>query len=290
MSRIIKFESKERLIEKARSYIKSVELFLEERDRAVALLLKALKHADHKLKHKIILLLGSFAKQEVAWPLYELMIDPGADEDVRRDACIQLSVIFPFLNEPQPLIDRLLEDIKSPDAQLRLNAAFALGWEGNSQAAIPLIELLYDSDTDVQQNAVNALSNLRDDRILPLMLERLKHGPLGQKRCILFNLWRFYSRQKEVSSIYLKYLDHENDDLRFDAVVLLSSTTRSTEYIPAYCKCLSDKDPRIRMLALKRFGEISTEKLREHKEKIKALLSDPDMGVKQAAMKILKKF
>lgn len=63
-----------------------------------------------------------------------------------------------------------------------------MGWEGNTQAAIPLIELLYDSDIRVQQTAVNALSNLRDDRILSLMLERLEHGPLEQKRCILFNL------------------------------------------------------------------------------------------------------
>ena len=68
-NKIINFEPKERLIEKAGSYIDSVELFLEERGKAVPLLLKALKHADRKLRHKIIFLLGSFAKQEVSWPL-----------------------------------------------------------------------------------------------------------------------------------------------------------------------------------------------------------------------------
>ncbi|MBW1675974.1 MAG: HEAT repeat domain-containing protein [Deltaproteobacteria bacterium] len=47
-----------------------------------------------------------------------------------------------------------------------MHAAFVLGWEGNARAAIPLIELLYDSDIRVQQTVVNALSNLRDDRIL----------------------------------------------------------------------------------------------------------------------------
>lgn len=289
MSKIINFESKERLLEKARSYIDSVELFLEERDKAVALLLKALKHADHELKHEIILLLGSFAKQEVTRPLYHIMIDPEEDEEIRHSASIQLSVIFPFLKKPQPLIDRLLEDIKSPDHELRLNAAFALGWEGNSQAAIPLIELLYDSDTDVQQNAVNALSNLRDDRIFPLMLERLEHGSLKQKRCILFNLWRFYSKQDEVISVYLKYLDHEDDDLRFDALVLLGLVTENRQHIPVYRKCLSDRCPRIRALALKELDEVNREDLFEFKEEIENMLSDPDMGVKQAAMKILKK-
>jgi len=147
---IINFEPKKRLLKKVDSYIESVELFLEEQDKSVPLLLKAFKDADDKLKHKIMFLLGNFAKQEAAWPLYQIMIDPDESEEIRHSASIQLSVISPFLKEPQPLIDQLLEDLKSPDPELRLNAAFALGWEGNTQAAIPLIELLYDPDVDVQ--------------------------------------------------------------------------------------------------------------------------------------------
>lgn len=286
---IIDFKPKERLLEKAGSYIESIELFLEERDEAVPLLLKALKHADDELKHEIILLLGSFAKQEMVWPLYQMITDPDEDEELRRDASIQLSVISPFLKEPQPLIDRLLEDIKSPDPELRLHAAFVLGWEGNLQAAIPLIELLYDSDIRVQQTAVNALSNLRDDRILSLMLERLEHGPLEQKRCILLNLWRFYSKREEVISIYLRYLDHENADLRFDALVLLATMTEAGEHIATYRKCLKDKDPRIRASALKELHEFNIKDLLELRDEFRDMLSDPDMEVKKAAMKILKK-
>jgi HEAT repeat protein len=288
-SNVIDFKPKERLLEKAGSYIESIELFLEEQDEAVPLLLKALEHADHELKHEIILLLGSFAKQEMVWPLYQMITDPDEDEELRRDASIQLSVISPFLKEPQPLIDRLLEDIKSPDPELRLHAAFALGWEGNLQATIPLIELLYDSDIRVQQTAVNALSNLRDDRILSLMLERLEHGPLEQKRCILFNLWRFYSKRDEVVSVYLKYLNHEDADLRFDALVLLATMTEAVEHIATYRKCLKDKDPRIRALALKELHEVNTKDLLELRDEFRDMLSDHDMEVKKAAMKILKK-
>lgn len=287
--KVVKLETKERLFEKVQTYIESIERFLEERDKAVPLLLKALKHADNETKHEIVLLLGSFAKQEVAWPLYQMIIDPNEDEEIRNTASIQLSVIFPFLKQPQPLIDRLLEDIKSRDPELRRHAGFALGWEGNSQAAIPLIGLLYDSDIEVQQTAVNALSNLRDDSIIGLMLERLEHGPLEQKRCILFNLWRFYSKQKEVISVYLKYLDHEDPDLRFDALVLLGSVVEISEYILVYRKCLSDEDPRIRALALRELGEASREDLLGFRDEIKDMVSDPHMKVKQAAIKILKK-
>jgi len=287
--KVIHLESKERLLEKVGSYIESVELFLEERDKAIPVLLKALKHADHQLKHEIILLLGSFGKQEIAWPLYQMIIDSGENEETRHLASIQLSVIFPFLQEPQPLIDRLLKDLKSADPDLRANASFALGWEGNTQAAIPLVELLYDPDIRVQQTAVNALSNMRDDRVLTLLLERLEHGPLEQKRSILFNLWRFYSKQKEVVSVYLKYLDHENVDLRFDALVLLASVTEAKQYVQTYRRCLSDEDPRVRALALRELSDVSREDLLGFEQELRDMLSDPSMEVKQAALKVVKR-
>lgn len=288
-NKVIDIYSKKRLFKKAYSYIESAELFLEEKDRAVPLLLKALKIANYDLKQQIILLLCSLAKQEVAEPLYKMIVDPDTDQNVRHLASIHLSIIFPFLKNPQPLIANLLEDLKSPDPQLRMNAGFALGWQGNTKAAIPLIELLYDPDIEVQQTAVNALSNLRDDRVLSLMLERLEHGPIEQKRCILFNLWRFYSRQKEVIPVYLKYLDHEEADLRLDALVLLGLITDINNHVPVYRKCLSDQDPNIRALALKRLGELDRERLLELRGEIELMLSDPHMKVKQAVLNILKK-
>jgi HEAT repeat protein len=288
-TRIIPFETREQVLQHARVYLESVELFLEEREKAVPLLLKALKHADRSEKHEIMLLLGSFAKQEVARPLYEMMIDPRESEDSRHDASIQLSVIFPFLRNPQPIIDCLLRDLTHEDPLIRMNAAFALGWEGNAQGAIPLIERLYDPDTRVQQNAVNALANLRDDRILNLMLERLEHGSRDQKRAILFNLWRFYSRRDEVVSVYLEYLNHDDDDLRFDALVLLGLVTDAKSHLEVYVRSLSDPDPRVRALALRELAEFGKEELSELKGLIEELLSDPEMGVKRAAMAVLKR-
>lgn len=287
--KVIDFESQERLLAKADRYIESMELFFQEKDRAIPVLLKALKYAHNKLKRKIILLLGGFAKQEVAWPLYQIMIDTQQDEEVRHFAAVQLSVTLPFLKERQPLIDKLLGSLKHHDPEVRMNAAFALGWEGNARAAIPLIELLYDPDIQVQQTAVNALSNLRDDRIFNLMLERLQHGPLEQQRSILYNLWRFYTRQQEVEAVYLQYLQHQDADFRLDALVLLGLVTPPEKHLTIYRKCLQDNHPRIRALALKQISVAGLERLAGLKEEIKAMLSDPDMEVKQAAIKILKK-
>jgi HEAT repeat protein len=155
--------------------------------------------------------------------------------------------------------------------------------------AIPLIELLYDPDVQVQQTAVNALSNLRDDRIFNLMLERLQHGPLEQKRSILFNLWRFYSKQREVESVYLQYLDHEENDLRFDALALLGTIAAPETHLEAYCRCLDDSNPRIRALALKQISDVDSDKLAGFEDKLKELLSDPDAEIRRTVVKILKK-
>jgi hypothetical protein len=130
---------------------------------------------------------------------------------------------------------------------------------------------------------------MRDDRIFSLMLERLEHGPFEQKRCILLNLWRFYSKHKEVISVYLTYLNHKDADLRFNALVLLGSISEAKDYVSVYRGCLRDKDFRIRALALKELNKANREDLIGFKEEIEEMLSEPDMKVKQAAINILKR-
>jgi len=289
-NRVIKFDSKERILKKARSYVESVETFFDESEQAIPLLLKAMKLADRDFKREIMLLLGSFAKDAVVWPLYDLMTDPSESEEIRHDAAIQLSVIGPLLKNSQRLVDRLLQEIGSTDAQRRLHATFAIGWEGNFQAATSLIERLFDSDSEVQQTAVSALCNLRDNRILDLLLDRLNHGPFEQKRIILFNLWRFYSKREKVTQVYIKCLEHEDPELRFDALVCLGPITEVRNHVDVYRKCLKDKDSRIRELALKRLAEELTEIILESlRAEIEPLIDDPDMTVKRAAVKVFSK-
>jgi HEAT repeat protein len=287
---VIELEPKARIVDRARKYIESVESFLDDGDQAVSLLLRAMKYADRDLKREIIFVLGSFAKEECLWPLYDMMTDSSENEDVRHDAAIQLSVIGPLIKDPQPLVDRLLKEIESSDAERRLHATFAIGWEGNFQAATALIARLYDGDRRVQQTAVNALCNLRDDKIFDLLLDRLDHSPSEQKKTILFNLWRFDSKGERVKEIYLKYLEHEEPDIRFDALVCLGPITETGDYPQVYRKCLKDKDDRIRELALKRLAkEAEADVLKSLRAEIEGLLHDPNMKVKKAAIQILRK-
>jgi HEAT repeat protein len=280
---VIKFDSKERILKTARSYVESVESFLDESDRAIPLLIKAIKLADRDFKHEIMLLLGSFAKEAVVWPLYDLMTDSSESEEIRHDTAIQLSVIGSRLKNFQPLVDRLLQEIGSTDPQRRLHATFAIGWEGNFQAATSLIERLFDNDSEVQQTAVNALCNLREDRTLDLLLDRLAHGPFELKRIILFNLWRFHSKRERVAQVYIQSLGQEDPELRFVALVCLKPITDGGNYLDIYRKCLADQDSRIRALALNRLADEASESdLQSIRAEVDALLNDPDMRVKRA--------
>lgn len=285
--KIINFKPRDQLLAKASNYVESIETFVDEQQVAVPLLIRALKLADPELKCEIILLLGGFAKEQVAWPLYRLMISAEEVDVVRHDAAIQLSVTLPHLADPDPLVSELLEDLQSDEPELRANAAFALGWEGNTRSATALIERLYDSDAIVQQSAVNALSNLRDERIFSLLLDRLEHGPMEQKRSILFNLWRFESKLDIVEAVYLKYLRHDKTDLRYDALILLGSLAEPADYVEIYLECLQDEAPRVRALALDRLKEVDKQVLRPWRSRIEPLLDDSDNYVKQAAVLVL---
>lgn len=286
-TKIIQFDPGQRILNKVGHYLEFKDKFFEDRGTAVSLLLNALKYADNELKQKIILLLGSFAKQEVAWPLYNILTNGEENDEIRYIAALQLRVIFPVLKNPQPLIDRLLKDIDSLDTEMRIYAASALGWNGNFQAAIALTALLFDPDIDVMQAAVSALTDLGDDRILTVLLNLLKHGSVEQKRCILFNLWHLDSRKDEVLGVYLDFLEDDNAELRYDALVLLRAVTEPEECLEAYIRCLNDEDPRIRLLALESIGEADKDKIVNFKKKIAAMYADPDFEVQAAAKKIM---
>ncbi len=286
---VILFQSQARLQKKARAYVEDPIRFLEEREQAVPLLLKALRHVDRDLKSRIILLLGGVDGEDIVWPLYRLLTDPGEDEEVRHAAAVQLSVTGSFLREPQALIDQLTAALKNSDPAVRAGAAFALGWHGNAAAAIPLIERLYDPDVQVQQAAVSALTNLRDERVLGLLLDRLEHAPIEQRRSILYNLWRFSKHRETVAEVCVRILEDAKDELRVDALVLLGMIGGIKSHLPAYRRFLKDPNARIRELAYGELAGLTPQELAALRSDLEAGLADPETTVKRAALEAFKK-
>ncbi len=132
---ILNFEPQKHLFQKAKVYMDDPDLFWDEEDKAVPILFKALKYADSDTMRSIIIHLGIYTKQrqKIAEPFYKIVTDPEEDIRVRDKASTMLPIILPDLEDPQPFIDNLIEDTKSPDAIQRALAAAALGWEGNTR-------------------------------------------------------------------------------------------------------------------------------------------------------------
>jgi HEAT repeat protein len=286
MSSIVPFDSRERLLTQAKKYISDPGLIIAEKDRAIPLLLRALKIGELKLRREIILLLGSFAKEDVFWPLYEIMCDPEEPDELRDQAALHLSVIGPFLDDPHALIRKLIADLKDPDTDVKVRAILALGWEGNMGAALSLVECLYDIDEEIQEVAVSALCNLRDSRVIGLLFDRMRHCSLDQKRAILFNLWRFKDKQKEIAEIYRKELERGEPSLRLDILILLGQLDNHIGHEELYRSFLKDPNSKIRALALERLGAMRLIEL----EHVLPFLDDPAMEVKRTAISIVQSY
>lgn len=286
---IIPFNAKGRMLAKARDYLSAMDKMIEDGDRAIDLLVKALDVAENDLKLKIVLMLGTMADAQVIMPLYRIMADLRQNENLRHAAAVQLSLVGGMVPADQAdiLVDHLINDLHFSDAAKRANAAFALGWEGNQRAVPYLVELLCDPDIEVQQAAVSALSNIRDEKLFFFLADRLKRGSKEQQRCILYHLGCFTSKQQEVVKICAGYLGHADPDLRYDALVVLDAVSGPQKPINLYLKCLEDSDVRLREQALIYLYTTESSRLKGVEARVRPLLKDPSPNIRQAAVRLL---
>jgi HEAT repeat protein len=285
--KIIRFNGQERLLTKVRAYLSTLDELISDGDQGVDLLLNAFEIADEQLKAKIVIMLGTIARPRVVWSLLDIMRDASQSENVRQAAAIQISVMGSALEEKTALVTQLRKDLEADAPFARANAAFALGWEGNMQVAPDLIDCLSDEDIEVQQAAVNALSNLRDESVFTLLVQRLQTAAKEQQRSILYNLSHFPSRFGEAARICRIFVHHSDPDLRYDALVVLHSLSDSTKELAMYRHCLDDDDARIRELALMRLRVVDRSHLTDIMPKVRRMVSDPHARVRQAATRLV---
>lgn len=286
---VIPFNAHERMLAKVRGYLSAMDKLIQDGSSAISLLIQALDVAENDLKLKIVLMLGTVAEPQVIWPLYKIMTDTRQNESLRHAAAVQLSLVGGMIisDEVDALVDSLIADLMYDDPLIRANAAFALGWEGNQRAVPHLVESLCDSDIEVQQAAVSALSNIRDDRLFTFLIDRLKRGSKEQQRCILYHLGCFSSRQLQVIQICTHYLSDKDADLRYDALVVLDAVSGSEKPLHLYLYCLQDSDVRIREQALVAMTAMNGSRLKGIEVQIRPLLRDPSPSIRQAAVRLL---
>ncbi|RJQ68956.1 MAG: hypothetical protein C4519_22350 [Desulfobacteraceae bacterium] len=286
---VIPFNPHGRLVAKARNYLSALDQLILDGDLAISLLIKAVDVSDPDLKLKIVLMLGTVADSKVIWPLYRVMTDTAQSEALRHAAAVQLSMVAGSVQADQTdaLADSLMADLGHADPVVRANAALALGWECNQRAVPALIDLMCDQDVEVQQAAVSALSNIRDERLFASLADRLMRGSKEQQRCILYHLCCFSSKQQEVVRICTSYLSHKDADLRYDALIVLDAVSGAEKPLTLYLQCLKDSDTRIREQALVFLAVADESCLRSLTPRIRPMLQDPSPNIRQAAIRLL---
>lgn len=283
---IIPFDFHSRRLAKAKILLCSPDEAFADAEHAISVLCGALPYADEPLRLKIVLMLGSLGRPQVVWPLYKVMHDADQDETIRHAAAIQLSVLGAMIEPLDALGSRLKDDLKHPDPCIRANAAFALGWEGNSQAAESLKTCLNDEDLEVQQAAVNALATIGNETAFIFLVENLSTGTREQRKNILYNLYRFSSKKNEVIALYRSFISGPDTQLRYDALVMYNAVVGVDEAVADYLQCLSDKQDCVREIALTRLMAADVKKLTGITYHLEPLLHDSDDRVKQAAIKL----
>jgi HEAT repeat protein len=217
----------------------------------------------------------------------DIMRDPSQSESVRQAAAIQISVMGAALEHNSELAGQLLLDLQAETPFERANAAMALGWEGNIQVAPDLIDCLSDEDIEVQQAAVNALSNLHDDSLFAKLAQHLQKGGKEQQRSILYNLSHFPSRYGEAVQICRSFVHHNDPDLRYDALVVLHILSDANRESAINDHCLEDSDARIREMALTHLLSADRSLLESMMPKVRRLVNDPQARVRQAATRLV---
>jgi HEAT repeat protein len=152
---------------------------------------------------------------------------------------------------------------------------------------LDLLELLYDDDAEVQEAAVEALTNLGDPRIVVPFIERLSAAPLAQQKVILYNIERFAAADGRVAETYREYLGHPNPELRLDALSLLGRVSSISEHLEDYAVCLADSDPAVRALALDQLFHQVPRTLSTLAPQISALTNDPRAEIRKRASTLL---
>ncbi|MEQ8187925.1 MAG: tetratricopeptide repeat protein [Candidatus Eremiobacterota bacterium] len=127
--------------------------------------------------------------------------------------------------------DMFLVQLKSSSQKNRLEALNSLSNSKDDRAVPALISILEDSDPVLRKEAVILLANHKDYRAFLPLMKRLKDSELSVKLAVLDILARI--KYKESLSYLLKMLKDENPQIRKYAIIALGETgnDRAIEYL-----------------------------------------------------------
>lgn len=181
-------------------------------------------------------------------------------------------------------MDLLLDGLSSPDPQLRMVAARALGRIEGKEAIAPLIEHLGDEVEEVREASVEALCRLGAfcrEEIVPRLLSQMEHHDPERRMAVVLVLGRLDGH--EVENVVSLAMKDESPLVRQAAVRALDEKGSGAQ-VPALMLALTDEDGDVRRLAAEALGGIGDE---QAASALGLALGDEDIWVRAAVVRAL---
>lgn len=193
-----------------------------------------------------------------------------ADKAVRVTLILLLSFSVSLIGCSRT--DRLIRQLKHEDANVRAEAAEALGVRKDPQAVEPLLAALKDKDPEVRRRAAGALREIGDPQAVEPLLAALKDEDAGVRWEAAVAQWEI--KDPRAVEPLLAALKDEEEDVRIEAKRAL--VNMGAPAVEALLAALKDKDWRVRRGAARALGEIKNVRA---VEALRAALKGKDLEV-----------
>jgi hypothetical protein len=158
--------------------------------------------------------------------------------------------------------EKLCETLKDEDANVRAEAASALGELYDEHGVEPLMEALKDEDARVRMKAAYALGVLQDERAVEPLMEALKDEDAKVRVTVVWHLARLggdFRRDEEIAGPLIEMLRDVDADVRSQAAYVLGGV-RDERAVEPLIEALKDPDVGVAGPAATSLGRLKDER------------------------------
>ncbi|MDX1992106.1 MAG: HEAT repeat domain-containing protein [bacterium] len=184
----------------------------------------------------------------------------------------------------EPTLEDYLLFLKSPDADVRRNAAWWLGRQRDIRIVEALIPVLNDPDPTVRLRVAESLGNMKDDRAVMPLVTALSDDDV-QVRTAVINALGLQGDWRALDAIVMQ-LGAAEAQIRMAAADALAKLPDARAVGALVGRLLEDEDPDVRYSASRALGEIGQPAV---DLLLLALHGEPDVSAKLYMAEILAK-
>ena len=214
-------------------------------------LIAGLDDPDRSTRHEAAIALGGVRTAEAAAALVEHL-------GVETDCFVREALTWATVSVGELAVPGVLEQLRSPEAGVRMQAAHVLSKIGDPEHAEHLLPVVADADPGVAVKAYRAAANTGHPSVVPALAGRLGHGDLEQRDALTS---AFATLGESGVGVLVAALSDAEASVRTHAAETLGhlGTPLADGAAAALRGLLDDPDAEVRFVAVTALGELAPE-------------------------------